>query len=90
MRRGFQDGAIHVNADFNHRIGFIGVFLRQQLRAARTKGVLGRSDDCVVLFEPSGNVQQHKQDPGWADPDKIIKVAARGPAIRDGRQLGFL
>src|SRR6476661_4331890 len=79
--RSLQDSPVHLHADFDHRIGFVDVFLRQQLCSARSERILCSGHDCAILVQTSGHVEQCEEHPLTAYAGVIIQSPASPPAI---------
>ena len=58
--RSLQNGPIHLHADFDHRIRFVGIFFAQQLLATCPKCALRSGDDRAILFLPSSNINHRE------------------------------
>jgi hypothetical protein len=82
-----QDCTIQLNANLDHRIRFIGIVFRQQLRPARAERALDSSQDRAILVPPSGDVEQREQDPLKTHADVIMQVAAHALAVNGSGQL---
>src|SRR5215813_1271788 len=80
-------GAVQLEPEFNHGIGFIDILRREYLRRKRTKYLLYGDHDRPILLQPACNIQQAEHHPMRTDAKKIVQVPTTPLAKRCRRQF---
>lgn len=83
-----DESAIQAQAEFRHRIGFINICTRKQLRSNRSENLLSMRQNVPVIFAAAGDIKQTDQDALRTSPYGIIEVSGNSLPGEDSRYIG--
>src|SRR5215472_1838850 len=87
--RGVANAAIQLQADLDHGVGLVSVFLGQQLRPGLAQRALRCGYNPAILILLARNIQYGKQHSGRAYPHEIVTISSGAAAVIEGSQLRF-